>query len=463
MTRPAASFDRARRFLIKRADHSEHRLVNGDLRDVSQAVVIPVLAEEERLFSTLEALGRNPPGELARTLVICVVNNRSEPLARPDQIANNQRTLVHLEDLVNGRRAQIRPELAFDRLRLAFVDASSPGLEIGPKFGVGEARRIGLDLALSVLTDNEVEGGLLFSLDADTIVEADYLREVRRHFGGAGCRSAVVDYAHSLPDDSARRVAIVRYELFLRYHEFGLRLAGSPYAFPTIGSTIVTRCDAYVAAGGMSRRQAGEDFYFLQELVKTGEVGRVSSTTVHPSARVSDRVPFGTGATISRHLSGGDDGSMVYHPTSYRVIGDWLSVIEGGLDHPASDLLERAAQISTQLKAFLIWNNFAESWPKLQRNAPDLDGLRQQFHRWFDAFRTLKLIHHLRDNGFPRQPIFDAVRELIDRSASDEPGIAWDDITTDIGAQEDLVDVLRSRCAEAPSETNMGIGNHPQV
>ena len=46
MTRPAASFDRARRFLIKRADHSEHRLVNGDLRDVSQAVVIPVLAED---------------------------------------------------------------------------------------------------------------------------------------------------------------------------------------------------------------------------------------------------------------------------------------------------------------------------------------------------------------------------------------------------------------------------------
>ena len=449
--RPAASVNRARRFLKKRAELTKHRLVCGDLRGVSQAVVIPALAEEERLFATLETLGQNPPEELARTLVICVVNNRAEPFTRTGQLAENQRTLVHLENLVKGHRTHTSPDLACDHLRLGFVDASSSGLEIGLKFGVGEARRIGLDLGLSVLTDNHVEEGLLFSLDADTMVEADYLAKVRRHFEETECRSAVVDYAHALPDDPERRVAIVRYELFLRYHEFGLRLAGSPYAFPTIGSTIVTRCDAYVAAGGMNRRQAGEDFYFLQELVKTGGVGRVNSTTVHPSSRVSDRVPFGTGATISRHLSGGDDGSMVYHPTSYRVIGDWLSVIEEGLDHPASDILERAARISTELKAFLVRNDFAESWPKIQQNAPDLDGLGRQFHRWFDGFRTLKLIHHLRDNGFPRQPIFDAIREIIDLSTGIDRVIAWDSIAGDIEAQRELVGVLRSRCVEALS------------
>jgi hypothetical protein len=446
--RSASPEDRARRFLFKRADYSKRRLVCGDLRGVSQAVVIPVLAEEERLFDTLESLGRNPQAELGRTLVICVVNNRAEPFASPAQIADNQRTLVHLENLVNGRRASIRPDLDFDHLRLALVDASSRGLEIGPRFGVGEGRRIGLDLALSVLTDNEVEGGLLFCLDADTLVEGDYLANVRRHFQVTGCRSAVVDYAHGLPDDPARRNAIVRYELFLRYHELGLRFAGSPYAFPTIGSTIVTQCDAYVAAGGMNRRQAGEDFYFLQELVKTGRVDRVTSTTVHPSARVSDRVPFGTGATIGRHISGVDDGSQVYHPRSYRIVGDWLSLVEHRLDHPASDLLEHAARISTHLKEFLIRNRFPESWPRLQQNAPDLDGLERQFHRWFDGFRTLKLIHYLRDNGLPRQSIFDAIRELIERSAGLDPGMIWDDVASDIRVQEELVGILRRRCAE---------------
>jgi len=139
---------------------------------------------------------------------------------------------------------------------------------------------------------------------------------------------------------------------------------------------------------------------------------------------------------------------MVYHPAGYRVIGDWLSVVEGRLDHPASDHLERAARISAQLKAFLIRNDFEETWPKIQHNSPDLDGLERQFHRWFDGFRTLKLIHHLRDNGLPRQPIFDAVRELVDRSARIDPGIAWDNIADDIGVQEELLDVLRSRCAQ---------------
>ncbi len=444
---PSTSVDRARRFLKKRAGLSKHCLVCGDLHGVSQAVVIPALAEETRLFETIESLGRNPPEELARTLVICVVNNRAEPFVRTEEIADNQRTLVHLESLMNGHRVPIRPDLTADHLRLGFVDASSRGLEIGPRFGVGEARRIGLDLALSILTENDVEHGLLFCLDADTIVETDYLEAVRRNFEVTGSRSAVVDYAHRLPDDPARRLAIVRYELFLRYHEFGLRLAGSPYAFPTIGSTIVTRCDAYVAAGGMNRRQAGEDFYFLQELVKTGRVGRVTDTTVHPSARVSDRVPFGTGATIGRRLSGGDDGSAVYHPDSYGVIGDWLSLVESRLDQPASDLLGCAAGISPPLEAFLIRNRFENTWPRLQHNSPDLNGLERQFHRWFDAFRTLKLIHHLRDNGFPRRPIINAVRDLIERIAGFEPGIAWDDIADDIGVQEELIGVLRNVCA----------------
>jgi hypothetical protein len=197
----------------------------------------------------------------------------------------------------------------------------------------------------------------------------------------------------------------------------------------------------------MNRRQAGEDFYFLQELVKTGKVGRVTETTVHPSARVSDRVPFGTGATIGRHLSGEDDGSIVYHPSCYRIVGDWLSLVEDCLEQTAPDLLDRSAAISPQLEAFLIRNNFEKSWPRLQHNAPDLESLLRQFHRWFDGFRTLKLIHHLRDNGYPRQPIFDAIRELIDESDQGAAGIAWDDIVTDIGVQEGLVSSLRTLCA----------------
>jgi hypothetical protein len=142
---------------------------------------------------------------------------------------------------------------------------------------------------------------------------------------------------------------------------------------------------------------------------------------------------------------------MVYHPSCYRIIDDWLSLVEDRLDHTAPDLLDRSAAISPKLEAFLIRNDFGKSWPRLQRNAPDHDGLRRQFHRWFDAFKTLKLIHHLRDNGYPRQPIFDAVRELICRSAASDPCIAWEDISKNIASQEQLLGFLRSRCAEGPT------------
>ena len=162
------------------------RLVSGDLDGIRRVVVIPVLAEEERLFNTLKSLERNRAEELAETLVICVVNNRAEPHARPEQVADNQRTLAHLDNLVHGRPAATQPRIDPGSLRLAYVDASSPGREIGPKMGVGEGRRIGLDLGLSVLTENADDPGLLICLDADTLVEADYLGEVQKHFETRG-------------------------------------------------------------------------------------------------------------------------------------------------------------------------------------------------------------------------------------------------------------------------------------
>ena len=104
----------------------------------------------------------------------------------------------------------------------------------------------------------------------------------------------------------------------------GLAHAGSRWAFHTIGSLISVTCPAYAAVRGFPRRQAGEDFYFLQELAKTGGVSRIDSTTVHPSARSSDRVPFGTGATVGRHLSGTEDGLAVYHPDVYKITSDFV-------------------------------------------------------------------------------------------------------------------------------------------
>ena len=62
---------------------------------------------------------------------------------------------------------------------------------------------------------------------------------------------------------------------------------------------MAVRAHAYARQGGMNRRQAGEDFYFMQKLVDGEQVENIAEATVFPSARLSHRVPFGTGKALS--------------------------------------------------------------------------------------------------------------------------------------------------------------------
>src|SRR5690606_30362640 len=108
---------------------------------------------------------------------------------------------------------------------------------------------------------NTVRLGLIISLDADTLVEPNYLQALRKEFDLQDAWAAVIDFAHPLAGPVEQQAAILAYEIHLRYHVLGLRYAGSPYAFHTVGSAMACTAEAYVAAGGMNRRQAGEDFY----------------------------------------------------------------------------------------------------------------------------------------------------------------------------------------------------------
>ena len=66
-----------------------------------------------------------------------------------------------------------------------------------------------------------------------------------------------------------------------------------PYVFHTVGSAMAVKALPYVKAGGMNRKQAGEDFYFIQKLVPSGGYFNLNSTTVYPSPRISFRFHSG--------------------------------------------------------------------------------------------------------------------------------------------------------------------------
>ena len=84
----------------------------------------------------------------------------------------------------------------------------------------------------------------------------------------------------------------------------------------------------YVKAGGMNRKQAGEDFYFIQKLVPAGGYFSLNSTTVYPSPRASFRVPFGTGASIGKLTEQMNVRLLTYNLQAFNELRSFFSMTE---------------------------------------------------------------------------------------------------------------------------------------
>jgi hypothetical protein len=390
------------KYLSSRTISGPWKICGSHQRTFSGTIVIPALAESENLFATLCSLAKNPPEIVSRFLVLVVVNNRED--APQSDKADNQKTLELLAE----------SDPSFSALRLGWVDASSPGHELpAKKGGVGLARKIGFDLALPLLDFNK-PSPIMVALDADTLVQPDYLSALEEHFRSTTAGGAVIDFRHQEGTTPRERTAIRRYELFLRAYVLGLSRAGSPYAFHTVGSAMACTAPAYAAMGGMNTRMAAEDFYFLQHLKKTSGIACVAGTLVLPSARASHRVPFGTGRSISRLLAGEEGAVLFYQPACFAILGAWLDLVSKHLTFRGQDILHRAEMISAELKNYLDQAGFVDAWEKLRQNNRSLTALWNAFHSWFDGLRTLKLIHHLSDTILSRKTQEEALPPFLE-------------------------------------------------
>jgi len=417
------SMQRREKYLRTYGMTLQRPLVARTVEEVRQAVVIPALAERDSLFRTLASLARNPPQDLQRTLVICVVNNHRPPLATAAEFTDNQKTLQMLPSLVfkrpvqQGLPAGLREDvqiIADSALRLSFIDASSPGLEIPDRDGgVGTARKIGMDAALWLVETQEEGDGVICCIDADTLVEENYLAAFRTYFAGTGDPAAVTAYAHQVPDHPDRLAAICCYEIFLRSYVIGLSYAGSAYAFHSIGSTMGCSAQGYTDVRGMNRRRAAEDFHFLNKLAKIGKIGTIKETTVFPSSRPSGRVPFGTGKSVLRFLAGGTDPYRLHNPRIFLILKQWLSMMEADPDRNPEAILSGARRIHPRLEEYLQLSRFAFDWKGIRKNSRDPLQLRRQFHGWFDGLKTLRMVHHLSRFAFPPVPMFEGLKTLI--------------------------------------------------
>jgi hypothetical protein len=367
-----------------------------------QAVVIPALAETQHLPFTLQSLWNNlPESILNNTLILVVVNNRS---LVSDTAANQAELKKHIQD--NALTLKwLEKQSKNTPLPLAWIDASSPGNELPPWGGVGLARKIGCDSVLALLpglaTPKNLRDFVFFSLDADTLTSPDYLETAGNELRKSRCAGGVISFTHQQAGSAEEQAAIDAYEAFLHYYVAGLRWAGSPYAFHTIGSCLCFTADGYIRANGFpARRQAGEDFYFCVELVKAGGICEIEKTMVYPSARISYRVPFGTGRRMADAMVHGNNKFPVYDFRVFVCVRELLATV-------STHIGERADWIYASLKnpattEFLERRGFPRVWERFRIQYKTNPAILAAFHRWFDGFVTLKYIHWLTEKKWPR-------------------------------------------------------------
>ncbi len=366
-------------------------------------IVIPAIQEFENIKKLLISIKKNEPRYLQNTLLVFVINNLKY---EGSHIKNDN--LKSIRFLKNYTSTGTLPHIGI-------IDAATENKELPEKNGgVGYARKIGMDLALKKFNYSNKEKKILISLDADCTVSENYLKTVITEFNTKNISAAIVNFEHKLPDNPKQKIAIINYEIFLRYYMLGLTYAKSPYAFYTIGSTIVCDYESYIKIGGMNKRKAGEDFYFLQKLAKTVNIKRIKNATVYPSSRISSRVPFGTGQKIKSLIIKNPNNYYIYSAKSFYVLKNWLDVFQKE-NLTSEKYLTEAKLINKGLYNFLIQNKFETTWNKILENGKTNKQLIKQKKLWMDGFKTLKLIHHLRDYEFPNQNIFNALNDLLSK------------------------------------------------
>jgi hypothetical protein len=379
-------------------------------RAITSAVVVPAIQEYDNIRLLIQSLIKNEPIYFHNTLFIFVINNILSSNSNVKE--DNQRSLILLKNIVTKSPLDLFIESVIESgLKIGYIDASSPGKELPEKEGgVGLARKIGLDAALNVFNyEEQRRQKLLICLDADCTVKENYLTEIHRYFYENKIKAASIYFEHIIPNSADDNSAIICYEIFLRYYVMCLRYTESYYAFHTIGSAMACDHEIYIKAEGMNKKKAAEDFYFLEKISKHAQINSINGTTVYPSGRKSWRVPFGTGQRITRFHAKTHEEYFLYDPNIFEILKEWLNIFLSGDILSAEKYLTYGKSISEGLFEFLKIQNFSMNFTAILNSSKSASQIRRQQLRWFDGFRTLKLVHFLRDNYFPNINMFEAL------------------------------------------------------
>ena len=353
-------------------------------KDLQTIVVIPSYDEPDIRWTLKSLLNCFPtvfPVEII--VVINAKENTEEKI-----LAQNRITVSQIQE--------IQRENLSDKIKIYYLEENNL-----PKkhAGVGFARKIGMDEAVRRFCSINNQNGIIISLDADCLCSKNYLSEIEKFFlKNPKAEGVSIGFEHDVEDkkfSEESREAITKYELYMRYYIAAQRFAGFPYAFQTVGSAFAVRVKPYCLEGGMNRKQAGEDFYFLQKIIPRGNFFSLNTAKVFPSIRFSTRVPFGTGISL-KQMDNNEYG--VYCFESFLVLKSFFQNNE----------------IQPVMKEFLDKNGYFDALKEMKENSACEKTFYKRFFVWFDAFRLLKFLNFAHAEFFLKQSVESQAVKLLE-------------------------------------------------
>ncbi|MDX8409635.1 MAG: glycosyltransferase [Mariprofundales bacterium] len=380
---------------LQRNTHTPPSLLStAPMASDTMAIVIPCHHEPD-IITTLKSLANCVTPRRAVEVMVVINDRVSDP---PDIRQQNRHTLNHLNSYAY-------------RWPLHIIDTTNLPNRAG---GVGAARKCGMDAAISRMVHHKVRDGLLLSMDADCLVNPNYLSAIAAFFDLQPTAPAcITSYAHRLDasDSDLARTAIINYELHLRLYVLGLQRAELPYAFPTIGSCFACRAHDYARQGGMNCRQAGEDFYFLHKLAQLGTIKPCHDALVLPSPRISKRTPFGTGQAIGQWMADGKKTWSTYHPSAF----DDLATLVRAIDSlwVSNDIANDVATLPATMQRFLQQQHGVGRIHEIRANTASITTFRKRLLHWFDGFLAMKFIRFACNDFHGWLPVEQAISTML--------------------------------------------------
>lgn len=376
-------------------------------------VVIPAY-DEPGITEVLDSLSSCSEPD-CKTEIVVLIN--APDGASAERIANNEISLRNIE-----KWKRINDPF----FRIYAIDAGSPNI---PGWGVGLARKAAMDEAVRRFDAIDRPDGVIVNLDADCRVGRHYFRVLCDEFlNNPGRKACSVYFEHPVTGSdypAENYTAVTLYELHLRYFYQGMLLTGFPYVFHTVGSAIAVKALPYISSGGMNRRQAGEDFYFIQKIAPSGGFYYLNSATVYPSPRISLRVPFGTGPVMAKMTSMEHPSFLTYDIKAFMELRSFFN-LTGIFYETGKEKLEECLNLIPEgIKAFLEGKDFFNKVMEIKDNTAHFSTFKKRFFSWFNMFMVVKYLNYVHQSLFSKNDVVKAAWLLLEYSGkeicSDDP------------------------------------------